>query len=327
MRSMLIAPMRGGGWFIAALFLLPAPKSSWAQSQPSTPDGFALLESGKAEEARTVFEAILGSRPDDQQAQEGEVKASEAVALRERGVGHMVEALTALMRAQDYAPRNPHLLLDLGVLEDEMQLYPEAEKSLAAALQIEPDKPETYYALARVKMDEGQLDAAEQNMKVFLKAHPEDAGAHYGLGRIYQLGMQFDEARGEFERSIQLQPVQTEAYYELGDVALKQDNYSEALSCFQKVLMRDSRHGGALADAGQALFREKHYEEAVDYLRRAIAVAPNYQPGHYYLGLTLSRLGQKEESDRELLEAQKLADEENKNAGRHYQISRTPLPQ
>ena len=60
---------------------------------------------------------------------------------------------------------------------------------------------------------------------------------------------------------------------------------------------------------------------------RAIAVAPNYQLGHYYLGLTLSRLGEKEESDRELLTAQRLADEENKNAGRRYQISRAPSPQ
>ena len=318
--------MRGQSRSIAALFLLLVVGTWLAQAQTSADDGVALLESGKPEEARSVFEGILGSQPGDQRAQDGEVKASEAVALRERAAGHMVEALAALMRAQDYVPRNPHLLFDLGVLEEEMQLYPEAEKALTEALQIDPDKPETYYALARVRMDEGQLDAAEQNMKVFLKAHPDDAGAHYGLGRIYQLGMQFDQARREFDRSILLQPVQTEAYYELGDVALKQDNYSEALSCFEKVLARDSRHGGALAGAGQALFRQKDYVDAVDYLRRAIAAAPNYQPGHYYLGLTLSRLGQKEESDRELLEAQKLADEENKNSGRRYQISRVPSP-
>jgi tetratricopeptide (TPR) repeat protein len=326
MRSMCVSAIHGRGCCGTTLLLLLASGVSPAYTQSSTPDGL-LLQSGKPDEARTVFEAILRSKPDDQQAQDGEVKASEAVALRERGAGHMVEALSALMRAQDYAPRNPHLLLDLGILEEEMQLYPDADKALDAALQIDPDNANNYYAMARVKMDEGQLDAAEQNMKVFLKAHPDDAGAHYGLGRIYQLGMQFDQARDEFNRSIQLQPVQTEAYYELGDVALKQNSYSEALACFQKVLARDGRHGGALVGAGQALFREKHYEEAVDYLRRAIVVAPNYQPGHYYLGLTLSRLGQKNESDRELLEAQKLADEENKNSGRHYQISRTPSPQ
>jgi tetratricopeptide (TPR) repeat protein len=110
-------------------------------------------------------------------------------------------------------------------------------------------------------------------------------------------------------------------------MALKQNDYDDALTDFHRVLARDGRHGGALAGSGQALFREKRYDEALEYLRRAIAAAPDYQPGHYYLGLTLSRLGQKEESDRELLAAQKLADEENRNAGRRYQLSQAPPAQ
>jgi len=294
-----------------------------AQQVPNVQDGFALLKAGKPEEARNVFEAILNAT-DDAQAKTGEVQASESLALQQRSAGHMVEALRSLMRARGYVPRNPRLLLDLGVLEDEMQLYTEADKDLAAAQQIDADNPDIDYAIARVKMDEGQLDAAEQNMKAYLKKRPDDASAHYGLGRIYELGMQFDQARVELLRSTEIQPVQTEAYYELGDVALKQDNYTEALTYFQKVLDRNAQHAGALADAGQALYREKHYTEALPYLQRAITVAPAYQPGHYYLGLTLGRLGRKEESDRELLTAQRLADEDNKNAGRRYQISPAP---
>jgi tetratricopeptide (TPR) repeat protein len=317
--------MHGWGWCsIAVSLLLVVPEVSLAQSPTSAQDGFALLQAGKADEARAVFESILSRSPADTQAQDGEVKASEALALQERSAGHMVEALRDMMQAQDYAPRNAHLLFDIGILEEEMQLYPDAEKALARAQEIDPGNPDNYYAMARVKIDEGQLDAAEQNMKTYLKTRPGNASAHYGLGRVYELGMQFDQARSEFERSIELQPLQTEAYYELGDIALKQDNYSEALSYFEKVLARNGQHGGALTGAGQALYREKRYEEALAYLRRATAAAPGYQPGHYYLGLTLGRLGQKEESDRELLTAQKLADEENKNAGRRYQLSRAP---
>lgn len=307
---------------VAALPFI-ASAAAAAQQVPTVQDGFALLQAGKPEEARNVFEAILNAT-DDAQAKTGEVQASESLALQQRSAGHMVEALRSLMRARDYAPRNPRLLLDLGVLEDEMQLYPGADKDLVAAQQIDADNPDIDYAIARVKMDEGQLDAAEQNMTAYLKKRPDDASAHYGLGRIYELGMQFDLARVELLRSTEIQPVQTEAWYELGDVALKQDNYTEALTYFQKVLDRNGQHAGALAGAGQALYREKHYTEALPYLQRAVTVTPTYQPGHYYLGLTLSRLGRKEESDRELLTAQKLADEDNKNAGRRYQISPAP---
>jgi tetratricopeptide (TPR) repeat protein len=319
--------MLSRGYSIAALLLLFPPGVAMAQRAPTVQDGFALLHAGKPDDARNVFEAVLGGKPDDTQAQSGEVQASESLALAQRHDGHLVEALQALLRARPFAPRNPRLLVDLGILEEEMKLYPDAEKDLALAQQVSPNDLNADYAMARVKMDEGQLDAAEQNMKAYLHARPDDASAHYGLGRIYEVGMQFDPARAEFLRSIAIQPVQTEAWYELGDVALKQNNYTEALSDFQKVLARNGQHAGALADAGQALYREKKYAEAFPYLQRAIEAAPTYQPGHYYLGLTLSRLGRKEESDRELLTAQKLADEDNKNAGRRYQISPAPSNQ
>jgi tetratricopeptide (TPR) repeat protein len=316
--------MPGSRYFIAAALAvslsLVAPPSP-AQQPAGTQQGFALLQAGNAEQARDVFEAVLATTPADPQAQDGEVKASEAIALRERSAGHMVDALQALTRAQNFAPHNAHLLFDVGVLEEEMQLYPNAEAALAAAQQLDPQNPDIDYAMARVKIDKGQLDDAERDMKIYLQARPDDASAHYGLGRVYELGMHFDQAKTEFLRSTELQPVQTEAWYELGVVALKQNDYAGAMPYFEKVLARNGLHGGALADAGQALYREKRYDEALVYLRRAVAAAPSYQPGHYYLGLTLTRLGQKEEADRELLTAEKLADEDNKNASRRYQLT------
>jgi tetratricopeptide (TPR) repeat protein len=313
------------GWrFAIILSLLCVPLGSSAQLSSTAPDQLASAQTGTSYDARTAFEARLTTDPTDAQAGNGEVEASEALALRERSAGHRVEALGELLRARDYVPHNPRLLLDLGILEEEMRLYPDAAKDLATAQQIDPDNVDVDYAMARVRIDQGQLDAARKNMQAYLKGRPDDASAHYGLGRIYELEMQFDPARSEFLRSIELQPVQTEAYYELGDVALKQDAYAQALTYFQKVLARNGQHAGALADAGQVLYRQKQYNEALVYLRRAVAVAPGYQPGHYYLGLTLSRLGQKDEAQRELLTAQKLADQENKNAALRYQI--TPAP-
>jgi tetratricopeptide (TPR) repeat protein len=311
--------MPGCRYLVAASFLL-APCQGPAQRTPDLQQGFAYLQAGNAEQARDFFEAILATIPDDRQAQDGEVKASEAIALKDRSAGDMADALQAMMRAQSFAANNAHLLFDLGVLEEEMRLYPNAETALTTAQQIDPKNPDIDYAMARVKIDEGQLDEAERNMKIYLQARPDDASAHYGLGRVYELGMHFDQAKAEFLRSTELQPVQTEAWYELGDIALKQNDFAAALPYFQKVLGRNGLHAGALADTGQALYREKRYDEAQVYLRRAVAAAPDYQPGHYYLGLTLTRLGQKEEAERELQTAQKLADEDNKDASRRYQL-------
>ena len=51
---------------------------------------------------------------------------------------------------------------------------------------------------------------------------------------------------------------------------------------------------------GIIAFRSKDYSQAEQILIRAEKTAPNDQPAHYYRGLALARLGQKDESQREL---------------------------
>jgi tetratricopeptide (TPR) repeat protein len=305
--------------------LFPPGALPATQPPPQSPQnpGDQLLQSGKAAEARDAFESTLSSDPANADALHGEVAASERLALDARQAGKMDDALRDLLRAQSFAPKDPRLLYDLGILEDEMRLYHDADQTLELLTQLNPTDPQGMYAVARVKLDLGQLAPAEEKMQAYLKLRPDDAGAHYGLGRIYQLGLQFDKARAEFQHCAELQPVQTEAYYQLGEIALGQGSFDEAIHYFSKTLARDPKHGGALAGAGQAYFKQKQYAQAESFLERAVAAAPEYQAGHYYLGLTLARLGRKEDSQRELALATKLADEENKKESNRLQLNPT----
>jgi tetratricopeptide (TPR) repeat protein len=165
------------------------------------------------------------------------------------------------------------------------------------------------------------MPAAERDMRTYLKARPDDATAHYGLGRILQITQRSDEARSEFQRSIALAPNQAESYYQIGQMALDHGDYPEAQQECRKALEYDSKHGGALAAMGIAAFRLKHYGEAVQSLQAAIAVAPGYQPAHYYYGLALARTGQKEASERELKVAAQMADEQNRREAQRLQLA------
>lgn len=281
----------------------------------------ALLKAGDAQKACEAYELILSASTGNVAAQEGEVQCSEQLALKARTAGDLEGALRALLRAGELAPDSARIHYDLGVLEDQMRLYRDADASLQIAKRLDPQDPRIWYAAARVKMDLGQLDAAEREMDAYLKVHPDDASAHYGMGRVYQLGMQNDKARVEFERSIELKPLQTEAYYQLGDMALQQEDFEQAIANFDKTLIRNPQHAGALTGLGESFFKEKKYDKALDYLKRATAADTNYQTGHYYLGLTLSRLGRSEESRRELEIAKTLADAENQRASKHLQLN------
>jgi tetratricopeptide (TPR) repeat protein len=310
------------------LILTATPQASaTTQQQSSIDQANKLRESGSLNEARDVFERVLEANPDSAKAQDGEVQVSEQLALNARGAGHSDESLADLLRAQKHAPENVRVLFDLGVLEDEMQLYLDADKILAHLERLRPEDPNTLYAVARVKLDLGQLAIAEEKMKAYLKIRPNDASAHFGLGRIYRQGLQLEKARTEFERSIELQPHQTEAYFQLGDIEVEQKNYQDAVTNFSKTLLGNPKHGGALAGTGIAYYRQKQYDKAAQFLKEATHTAPEYQPGHYYLGLTLARLGMVEESQRELTLATSLAEKDNKkDANRLRLVTPTPNP-
>lgn len=277
----------------------------------SLQDARALLDGGNLREARSAFELLLASDATNRDAQLGELDVCERMALEHRAHGMNNEALEDLFRAKTMVPNLPRLYYDMGVLEDEMELFHDADQALAEAEARGMKEPELYYAQARVKMDLGQLAPAEEKMLAYLKQRPNDAGAHYGLGRVYQIGLQIEKARAEFERSIALQPHQTEAFFELGDLALKQSDYATALGFYQKTLALDPNHGGALEGSGEVYYKLKQYQQAYDVLKHAVAVSPEYPPCHYYLGLTLNRLGRREEGQQELTRAARMTEEAN----------------
>jgi Flp pilus assembly protein TadD len=133
------------GLLLAASSFFTAQSSS---EHPPQSAGTELLQSGKPAEARVAFESILNTNPTDADALHGEVAASERLALDARQSGKMDDALKDLLRAQTFAPKDPRLLYDLGILEDEMRLYHDADQTLTALEQLQPTNPQAMYAVA-----------------------------------------------------------------------------------------------------------------------------------------------------------------------------------
>ncbi|QMV17393.1 tetratricopeptide repeat protein [Granulicella sp. 5B5] len=268
--------------------------------------GKLLLGEHRDPEAMDAFEAALDIDPQDKEARSGELAAVTELAVSARRADRPDAALLALEHARTKLPDDPKLLLELGIQATEMGALPEAQEALKRAETLAANDPDVRYALARVELEEQQMPAAEADLRAYLAKRPADASAHYGLGHIFAMEQRTAEARAEFERSIQLQPVQTESYYQLGQIELEVQHDAQAEPLFQKVLARDPTHGGALTGMGILAFRRKDYAQAEQYLLRAEKTAPDYQPAHYYRGLALARLGQEEDSWRELQVAVEL---------------------
>jgi tetratricopeptide (TPR) repeat protein len=285
--------------------------------------GSVQLSQQLYDDALNSFGSALSLQPDSRPAQSGEVRAAVADALLDRNAGNQDGALSCLLRAKKLVPDSVELLTDFGIQADSMELYKDADDALTQAHRLAPEDSRALLALAHVELDEQKMPEAEANLRAYLRIKPDDASAHYGLGHLLHMMVKNDEATQELERSIELRPQQTESYYELGEIALDQGQNDKAKKEFVIVLQADPRHGGALTGMGIIAYRNKQYPVAEGYFSKAVLYAPDYAPAHQFYAMTLARLGRQEESEREMAQARKLSDAQNRL--RHgYVLEQTP---
>ncbi len=237
--------------------------------------------------------------PDNQQAQSLLRKIEKTGALNAMRAGEKNKALAIVLKARGALPNDSGILYDLGMVSLECDLNADAETAFQQALKQRPDLDEAVYGLARAYLAQSHAKEAENEMRRYLTRRPKDATAYYGLGFILVAEQQLDDARAAFEQSLALQPNQTESEFQLGEIAMEKGDQDSAREHFAKVLSRDPRHAGALTEMGVFDLRRSNYAGAKTNLERAIASAPSYQKAHYYYALTLAKLGEKAEAERE----------------------------
>jgi tetratricopeptide (TPR) repeat protein len=277
--------------------------------------GTVQLAQGLTDDAMKSFEAVLKDHPDSIAAGEGEVKAATAAALADNQAGLPDYALADLVRARKVVPDSPELLLDIGVQEEHLRIFHDADETLTRAHKLAPQNLKILYALAHVELDEQKMPEAETNLRAYLKGRPDDATAHYGLGKLLHMESNNDEAKTELERSIDLEPKQSESYYELGEMALEQEQVDNAKTEFEKVLSLSPYHGGALTGMGILAYRAKDYQAAERFLKDAVLRTPDYAAAHHYYALVLARLGRSDDAKNEAAIANKLDEEQARTRG------------
>jgi tetratricopeptide (TPR) repeat protein len=110
-----------------------------------------------------------------------------------------------------------------------------------------------------------------------------------------------------------LAPTQSESYYRLGLLDLDAGDYDAAAQSLQKALKQRPNDAGALTALGRVEFEQKHYPEAVSLLQQAISQDASIQEAHYYLGLTLARMGRKQEANEQLEISARLEQEQKEH--------------
>jgi tetratricopeptide (TPR) repeat protein len=176
-----------------------------------------------------------------------------------------------------------------------------ASEHLAA---VAPDSAPAHELNAESLELQGKWDEAEKEYRQILQMNQQLPGIHFKLGRLLLSEPNApadaaEQAKKEFQQELQIDPSNAGAEYVLGELARQKQNSDDAIQHFTRATKLDASFGDAFVGLGMAFISAKKFPEAVPALEAAIKLEPQNPAAHYNLGLAYTRVGRKEEADRQ----------------------------
>jgi predicted AlkP superfamily phosphohydrolase/phosphomutase/tetratricopeptide (TPR) repeat protein len=157
-----------------------------------------------------------------------------------------------------------------------------------------PERPDFALALADCQLRLGLRDEAQSTAESALSETRTSAVGEYVLGKIAFEQRRFADSLAHFVEAERLHPGLADLYNRIGFAYLKLRRWSDAGRAFEKALEIDPHN--AVAHQGQArvALRGRRFEEAAQAALTSIACRHDLPPSHFWLGMALLPLGQRE---------------------------------
>jgi tetratricopeptide (TPR) repeat protein len=167
---------------------------------------------------------------------------------------------------------------------------------------------------------QGKWDEAQTQYEDMLAKNPDEPGIHYLLGRLLLSKPQGDDAailkaKGEFEKELQIDPRNGGAEFILGEMAKQAGQCEEAVPHFTRATKLDPTFGDAYLSLGLCLVALKQWEASLPPLQAATRLEEGNPAAHYNLALAYSRLGRRDEAEKEFAIHRKMTDKPGPDLG------------
>jgi tetratricopeptide (TPR) repeat protein len=184
-------------------------------------------------------------------------------------------ALGYLAHARDLEPGDAAVHFFFGMICVELNLLPDAQKSLQEAVRLNPGDAYYNYALGSVLVQANQLDEAIRYFKKFRELRPDDAHGRFGLAVAYFYSNRYEEARAEFQAIADRPETKVGAQLFLGRMARREGKLDEAMEHLQSSIQADPSLSEGYSDLGMVYLDKRQYALAEKTLAQAIEIAPN----------------------------------------------------
>jgi len=253
-----------------------------------------LAEGGRCDEALPLLKKSFPQISDkDLKLRAGFDAVRCAMALNQPDLA--VDFLRVLNHDFPHAPEV--LYLTVHIYSD---LSTRASQELANAA---PTSPQAMQLNAESLEVQGKWEEAERVYREIVTQDPRLPGIHFRLGRLIlskpESPTTAEEARKEFLAELEIDPRNAGAEYVLGELAGQSGATTEAIDHFSRATRLDSSFGDAFLGLGISFIAAGRYAEAIPALESAVRLQPANPAGHYQLAVAYSRVGRKEDANRE----------------------------
>jgi tetratricopeptide (TPR) repeat protein len=214
--------------------------------------------------------------------------------------GNLAGALEALSAAQRLAPNSEEVLAAVsraGLATDNSVMTLVALEPLT---RMYPTVPEYHYLMGLVRLRVGDSAGAIEALQVARGLQPGRAVILVALGLAMNEQTRYSEATLVLRDALNLEPDQVQALAALAEAEEGQAQLEEAERHAERALALEPSHPTATLVLGMVRLKQARFEEARDLLKRAVDSDPGSPKAHYQLNLAYARLGDLENSRRQI---------------------------
>jgi Tfp pilus assembly protein PilF len=165
--------------------------------------------------------------------------------LAEREAGHAAQAEAALLRARQYAPQDPQIAYQLGLVCFEQGHLAQAEGELEAGLALRAEDPAMLETLGRIRAARHEWEAAGDFFRRAIAVQPDGAGAYLELGQTLMAQRRLKEATQVLEQAVSLAPSSAESHVALGMCYHAQGKRRQAHAAVRQAIQLDPHDAAA----------------------------------------------------------------------------------